>query len=568
MIPLGVSRRSHWRLVPYLAALLALLFCSGCFAEPVSAAGLALDGAWRSAAAGEQAHEVGRDDAGLVPLDPAIYTQVKGAGETSWVLLWPREGLWPQTPFVLDVLNSGLQTLTVYPPDGSAPQQSTLMSRQSRLWPSHVRLAFPILDAPVQGQPLRVYVDSRGVMPAAMMFTVQDVNDHLRSDARWLALASASLAVMLAMALIALFFSVRLRDMTFFHYAIYILAYVLILALQTGYVFEPLGWDAVFGSVQTWGRVAVSTAVVFSVLFLDSFSDLRRYAPHGRRVLLGYAIVVTLVSLVSLALSAGGLHLARAAINPLLILGGPLVLGVSLLAAWRGSRYARFFLLGWTPLLSVTVVGSLQHFGIATSWTWVPAAMLSAGVFESLVLSLALADRSLALRRDRDQARRLADIDPLTGLFNRRAWSERLLRIEESMRLQRRPLSILFLDLDHFKALNDRFGHAAGDVALRELAVLMREELGNAAPIGRYGGEEFVVALAGADNAQATAAAQRIRQRLRDRSLKDPEAANPTVSIGVATRELDEELSVLLRRADEAMYRAKAAGRDRVVSAQ
>ena len=76
------------------------------------------------------------------------------------------------------------------------------------------------------------------------------------------------------------------------------------------------------------------------------------------------------------------------------------------------------------------------------------------------------------------------------------------------MRLQRRPLSILFLDLDHFKALNDRFGHAAGDVALRELAVLMREELGNTAPIGRYGGEEFVVAMAGADNAQATAVAQ------------------------------------------------------------
>ena len=137
--------------------------------------------------------------------------------------------------------------------------------------------------------------------------------------------------------------------------------------------------------------------------------------------------------------------------------------GTAIAAAWHGSRYAYFFLAGWTPLLIVTVIGSLQLYGIAAGWTWSDEAALGAGAFEALVLSLGLADRSLALRRDRDHARRLADIDSLTGLYNRRGWTDRVLALDEELRRDGASYSVLFLDLDRFKELNDRLGHEAGD---------------------------------------------------------------------------------------------------------
>lgn len=548
--------------------LLLSLLLGGALPMPAAAAELVLQGGWRLAEAGEQVRSVGRSDPRLQRFEPTRLKAFGGGEAGSWVLLWPAQAPWPPAPWVLVVTAPGLQTVSFYPPGSAPPRRAQLMRSDLQTWPGHGRLAFPVDTAPADGEPLRLHVDARGVIPATMTFSVRPVAEHLRNDARWLALASACLAIMAAMAVVALFFALRLRDATFLYYAVYVLAYALILALQTGYVFDPLGWHAVAGSVRISGRIATVFTVVFAILFMDRFADLRGHAPTGRRWLLGYAGAITAITAVTLSPIPGVDRLGQVLINPLLILGGPALLYVSALAAWRGSRYAAFFLVGWTPLLAVTVLGSLQLYGVAAQWTWSDGAALAAGAFEALVLSLGLADRSLALRRDRDQARRLADIDPLTGLYNRRAWSERLSQLEAAMRRQTLPLSMLFLDLDHFKQLNDRLGHEAGDAALLALARVMREELRAQDKIGRYGGEEFVIALPGADRAHATQVAERIGSRLRDRAAIDPTGATPTVSIGGATLRRGEDLPALLKRADAAMYTAKAAGRDRMAWAE
>ncbi|MFC7302288.1 diguanylate cyclase [Cognatiluteimonas weifangensis] len=529
---------------------------------PGTAADLPLQGGWRAAVAGEQAGDVTRADPQLRHFDP-VRLQTFAAGEAgSWVLLWPAQGDWPAPPFVLQARGAGLQTLRFHPPGG--PARSARATRvDPRAWPGHGRLVFPVAVAPAPGQPLRLHVDSRGVIAAPMTFAVLPPAAYLRADARWLAFASACLAIMAAMGLMALFFALRLRDPTFVHYAAFVLAYALILGLQTGYLFEPLGWQWLAGPLRGVARVATAASVLFAILFADRFANLRRYLPRGRRLLLGYAALIVAVGATGLLPGLGAL--ARVLTNPLLVLGGPLLLAASALAAWRGSRYARFFLLGWTPLLAVTVAGSLQPYGMLPAWTWIGDAALAAGAFEALVLSLGLADRTLALRRDRDQARRLADLDPLTGLYNRRAWSERLLALETAMRRQGRPLSLLFLDLDRFKQLNDRLGHEAGDAALRATAGIMRGELREQDEVGRYGGEEFVVALPDADGAHALQAAERIRRRLQQRAGEDVGGATPTASIGVAMLQPGEDLASLIARADAAMYAAKAAGRNRVV---
>src|SRR5690606_24833735 len=144
----------------------------------------------------------------------------------------------------------------------------------------------------------------------------------------------------------------------------------------------------------------------------------------------------------------------------LLILGGPLLLGTALAAAWRGSRYAAIFLLGWLPLLGITVLGSLQLYGIAGAWTWSSDAALVAGAFEAIVLSLGLAERAASVRWQRDQAQALADLDPLTEVLNRRAWHQ---QVQALIAADRAGLSVLFLDIDRFKQINDRVGHDGGD---------------------------------------------------------------------------------------------------------
>lgn len=548
-----------------LSWLLVLGLCLIAFGA--SAGGLALDGAWLPDGTRQRAPDVARDDPRLTHFDTTQIHGFHAPSDSGWILLWPARGDWPSGDWVLVARSPGLQVLTFYPEDGSRGLRAELGHPAIGAWPAHDSFAFPIRRMPAAGEPMRVRVEAPGVITAPMSFSVQRVPDYLHADARWVAFASACLAVMVTMAVMALVFAVELADLTFAWYALFVLAYALILAIQTGYVFDPLGWRWMADMLRLWGRVATTVSVVAAILFLNRFADLRRYVPGGRVLLLGYAGAMLLLSLLGMIPATTGI--ARILINPLLILGGPLLLAVSALAVVRGSRYAVFYLVGWVPLLVVTVLGSLQMYDRLPDWTWSGDAAIAAGAFDALVLSLGLADRSLALRRDRDRARRLADIDPLTGLWNRRAWSERLQLMEESARRIRRPLSLLFMDLDHFKQLNDVHGHEAGDNALRLVADLMRRVLRNHEQIGRYGGEEFVVALPGADAAQALQIAERIRQQLQQMATSKAGSGQvvPTVSVGVATLRPGEDTRALIQRADAAMYAAKAAGRNRVVQA-
>lgn len=536
-----------------------LLYCA-----PAAAQDFVLEGLWRPAQPGETAADVQRDDARLQRFDPARLTEFPSPDQEAWLLLLPASGRWPAQPWALSVAGAGLQTVTVYLPGAARGVSARVGRRDAATWPGYDRLAFPV-EAPLAGsEPIRLHLDAHGVIASALRFEAQPVADFLATGAQRLALASAALAIMLAMATMALFFALRLRDTTFLYYAAFVLAYAFILALQGNYVFEPLGWFALAAAPRLWARIAVTGAVVSAVLFLIRFADLARYTPRGRRLLLAYAglMLATAAAGVIPALDA----LGRVAINPLLVLGGVLLVGVCALAAWRGSRHARFFLLGWTPLLAITALGSLQHYRFARGWTWPDEAGLLAGALEALIFSLGLADRTLVRRRAHEQARKQADLDPLTGLYNRRAWNERLPPLEQQARLRGVPLSVLFLDLDRFKELNDRYGHEAGDATLRRLAQAMRAELREQDAVGRYGGEEFVVALPGLDAARAARIAERIRRRLQEQA-GDAQGIASTVSIGVADLGEGEDVAQLLRRADRAMYEAKSSGRNRVVVA-
>ena len=165
------------------------------------------------------------------------------------------------------------------------------------------------------------------------------------------------------------------------------------------------------------------------------------------------------------------------------------------------------------------------------------------------------------------EVRLIANHDALTGLANRRFFTERL--AEEMAKAGReRPLSAVIMDLDHFKMVNDEYGHEAGDEVLRFMARLLLEEVGKETTVARYGGEEFVILLPGRASAEAAAMAEAIRRRLKETACPwEGHEIRITASFGVAAfPEQAGDVRTLLRLADRALYVAKRE-RDKVVVA-
>ena len=166
-----------------------------------------------------------------------------------------------------------------------------------------------------------------------------------------------------------------------------------------------------------------------------------------------------------------------------------------------------------------------------------------------------------------EESQRLATIDSLTGLMNRRAFTAAAVR--ELARSQRHgnPFCLLLLDVDHFKVINDRRGHPSGDAVLTNIGRLLGRELRKADFSGRWGGEEFVVVLTETTAASGTGGAERIRAAIAAMNLKDTdgEPIPVTVSIGLTAYREGDNVDTLVKRADQAMYEAKSSGRNRVI---
>src|SRR3954471_11959364 len=170
--------------------------------------------------------------------------------------------------------------------------------------------------------------------------------------------------------------------------------------------------------------------------------------------------------------------------------------------------------------------------------------------------------------RAREQLRVQATYDSLTGLFNRMAILEALDREVSRSNREKKPLAVIMADLDHFKDINDTYGHQAGDDVLQETARRMLSSLRAYDCVGRYGGEEFLIVAPGSDLKGAAELAERLRHNVSAKPVLVSDVNIPiTLSLGMAisTTHLNQS-DQLLRQADEALYVAKRAGRNRVVA--
>lgn len=231
---------------------------------------------------------------------------------------------------------------------------------------------------------------------------------------------------------------------------------------------------------------------------------------------------------------------------------------------WFGVGTGRTTAIAFLTLLGLVPIPAIAYGQLPIGATHAVSTLLLAGAASIFIFHI-LGKALIRYGAEKRVAEHLAVTDHLTGIANRRGLNDKL--TEEHARTQRYGgrFSILMLDLDRFKQINDQHGHQAGDQILRELATLLQEECREADTVGRWGGEEFMAILPQIGVHDATEAASRIRKAIANHEFHD--ALDVTVSIGVAEHQVREPIERLVARADEALYQAKRTGRDRVKAA-
>lgn len=451
--------------------------------------------------------------------------------------------------------------ITVDGPGIAAPMAQTLFDRDLDPQYSRHALVFPLsgeggVRITVEGAryPLQL-----AVLPRA---------SHIARDLTQVRVLMLAVGVLVGVSLTVLLFWAVLRERVYLLYAASMALQMLFLLCSYGEAYalpvlrELSGW----GAPGIWFIATVSTMV--AVYMLLDYADLRTRVPRlgaGMRWLGVYLPAVLLLFLVS-PWPADKEWFPNAG-NLLFLLTNLLVV-LALLLAWkRGGRYAGFVLIAWVPLVFFSTARAVQLSMGMTIEPWLQYGLPLVLAFSSVVLALGLADRMLTFRRERDMAQEHAERDWLTGVMNRAGIEHRLDWAALEGRRAGEPLSLLFVDLDHFKQINDRHGHALGDSCLRAVVREVSAELHYGDHLGRLGGDEFVLGLPGTNGASAQHMAERLCRRIQKRCrVVDGITVDLSVSIGVTECIATDTVASLIRRADKAMYRAKRAGGNRIAS--
>lgn len=347
---------------------------------------------------------------------------------------------------------------------------------------------------------------------------------------------------------------------------------------------RPQGLLSLFGACLAGAAVAASMACLTTTGWFDDTAWTTWLAWFSEQFSTGLLLLPAVLSAPRRP-SLAGLRLAPADAWPLLglalallavlLVGGPGAIAFPMLALlWCALRF-RPFTVALLGLLSgaveiVMVAENLTHFGPLHNSAGVDT--LASARLGIAVLTLGPLSVAAVGAFDRRLLRRLArraNHDSLTGALVRRALSQGVEKLLERRRhCGDLPISLLMIDLDHFKTINDRHGHAAGDQVLRLLARLLSNLLRREDLFGRLGGEEFVMVLPGVRTDEAMLVAERLRQGVE--RMEWPEGIRVTVSVGVGSLDdgtAGQPLEQRLARVDEALYQAKAQGRNRVVRA-
>lgn len=345
---------------------------------------------------------------------------------------------------------------------------------------------------------------------------------------------------------------VAVRDQAFLAYFVYVSTFGIYMTVNTGFAFQYFWPDS-----PRWANsclimllsLSLVTALQFSTTILRSVD----YTPRLHRV----ARALQVMALLSILLVPFIEYAVLVQPVALLIFVSVLfMIALGVFSLMAGSRPARYYVIAWGALLAGSVIFLMKNFGMVphtfiSQHSWQVGALV-----EMILLSMTLSSRMNELKH---QSR----TDPLTLIGNRRLFDDRLPEEFAAARAEGKPLSLLMLDIDNFKAYNDRHGHALGDEAIKLVGSALRKHARKPVLACRYGGDEFCVILPGIDAGTAAVIAERLRATVNTARTGD---LTISVSIGYASMVGDEFAShdKLFDAADAALYSAKEAGRNRV----
>jgi diguanylate cyclase (GGDEF)-like protein len=376
--------------------------------------------------------------------------------------------------------------------------------------------------------------------------------------------------MLMSMAFYNLLLFAQLRKPWYLLYSLSMIAMVVFQTIQSG-VAWTLVWPAL--PVRDDYPAYLAYVIYFALVtaFTRSFLDLRRTSRSSDTVLLVALAALSLDAVLYVVFPG---FVARVGlwryIDPVCVAFMIVAILNAGIVAWiRGVPSARFFVIGFAGAAIGLFVAEAADYGLITLPVWQDLCSAIGVAWEAVFLAFALAERIRFAEREAVRLTEYAYRDQLTGIPNRRAFDEALEREWRRGIRSARPLSLLIVDIDRFKAYNDRFGHQQGDVALSavaaEIAALARRP-GDFA--SRYGGEEFAIVLPETSREGAQTSAEAVRRGIRELGIEH-EGAPLTVSVGCATMVPNESdrPELLIALADSALYEAKDAGRDRTVAA-
>lgn len=507
---------------------------------------------------------------------PATLESVRAAGPDAWIASdairkQARSSWWrlqiapdadPSTDWIIAIKEAYDAEFVVHlPPDYRARPLWALDPDWPQIGSRHrltLRLAGADAAAPVylqvlasRNQPMRI-----SALPLA---------DFVAEDMARVRYTSMMLSALLLLGVVAAIYSVALRRWHLLLFGVWVLSALIYVLVMSGEIVPLLGDRNLLLHAMRLLSVAINLGLVAAYAFIIQFLSIREHYPRLSRVM--YTILVLTVLFVVLSLIDPRSLIANQFVNVAVVVMALLSLAAAIGRARAGSAQGWFFLAGWSGLTFAGVTRAmhfLQHRGTPD---WLEIVHPMAQVLGALVLVLATARAARYAEREMHVARSVARTDALTRLPNRSELEQGLARLIRHAEHNDAPLSLMFLDLDHFKSINDRHGHAIGDRCLVMVGDILRRHVRASDLIVRYGGEEFVLALEGAGRERGIAAAEQLRAAVEQEGREiDGHAVQLTVSIGLTDHRDGDDVERLVARADAALYRAKREGRNRVVS--
>jgi len=429
-------------------------------------------------------------------------------------------------------------------------------------WPARLSV-IPLPDRLEAGAVIEVCARTSFDKPVAVEIIGADA---LRAQTRRQTMTqSALIGTLSAMVLAGIGMTLALGNLTFVLIATGLAGALLYMMATQGIVYElPL----LARAADCWAlhKIGGNLGVLALGLGLARLVSLPSRRPRVWRALTVLLVAVAVLLALLLIPGFGRIDGTATAGNLLLLLITATLFGVSLVDGVRGHRASRVLVIAWSPPFLIASAMTFELLARNTGDVLPEVAFPIALVFSSTVMFYGLAEAIASFRSQRDTARLRADHDDLTGALARTAFDRLAASARERALAEGRAIGILFVDIDRFKPVNDRLGHAQGDVALRRVVQRIGECLREADQLGRYGGEEFVILLEDINPEKLREVAERIRSAVENNHAPLAEGLPPmTVSVGgaILDRASREPVRALVERADDALRWCKRNGRNR-----